>query len=290
MGKHLTLDGPVIVGGLNGSGTRVVARILQEMGYYLGQDFNEALDNLWFTLLLKRPRWYLQHREPDDPAVQQVLDLLTRLMMGQDKLSPADWRYILSAAVSYSFEHREHKSVWVSRRVMSMARRTAISQSDFKGWGWKEPHSHFYLPYLARHFPTMKYIHMIRHGLDMAFSGKPEQHDKWGDLFGIEAGPSANERTMLEFWLKANQRAVQLGEELLGERFMVLLFDKLCDEPEAQITRIVDFLGVQKVNLDLLVKIPQKPDTKGRYKRHDISIFSPDEIEQVRAFGFQVDV
>ena len=47
---------PFAVGGVGGSGTRVVARILQCLGCYLGSSLNESLDNLWFTLLLKEPQ------------------------------------------------------------------------------------------------------------------------------------------------------------------------------------------------------------------------------------------
>ena len=45
---------PVAVGGVGGSGTRLIAQVLLELGYYLGGDLNESLDNLWFTLLFKR--------------------------------------------------------------------------------------------------------------------------------------------------------------------------------------------------------------------------------------------
>ena len=45
---------PVIVGGIGGSGTRLVAGLLQIFGYYIGDDLNDSLDNHWFTLLFKR--------------------------------------------------------------------------------------------------------------------------------------------------------------------------------------------------------------------------------------------
>src|SRR6266550_6138718 len=45
---------PVAIGGVGGSGTRLVAEILRHLGYYMGRDLNEASDNLWFTLLFRR--------------------------------------------------------------------------------------------------------------------------------------------------------------------------------------------------------------------------------------------
>ena len=44
----------VAVGGLGGSGTRLIANLLKLHGFYLGTDLNESLDNLWFTLIFKR--------------------------------------------------------------------------------------------------------------------------------------------------------------------------------------------------------------------------------------------
>jgi hypothetical protein len=49
---------PVAIGGLGGSGTRIVAEMLAAGGVYIGEDLNDALDNQWFTLLMKRPKFY----------------------------------------------------------------------------------------------------------------------------------------------------------------------------------------------------------------------------------------
>ena len=42
--------GPVAIGGVGGSGTRVIAEILIQLGFYIGSDLNSANDNLWFML------------------------------------------------------------------------------------------------------------------------------------------------------------------------------------------------------------------------------------------------
>ncbi len=44
-------NGPVIIGGIGGSGTRVVAEILTLFGYFMGHDLNSAGDILTYTLL-----------------------------------------------------------------------------------------------------------------------------------------------------------------------------------------------------------------------------------------------
>ena len=46
---------PVVVGGIGGSGTRVIAEMLVELGCHIGDDLNKSLDNLWFVLLFNYP-------------------------------------------------------------------------------------------------------------------------------------------------------------------------------------------------------------------------------------------
>jgi len=51
-------DSPVIVGGVGGSGTRVIAELLSNFGYYIGNDLNRSMDNLLYTFLFKRVEWF----------------------------------------------------------------------------------------------------------------------------------------------------------------------------------------------------------------------------------------
>ena len=64
-GAGLGVPGPVVVGGVGGSGTRVVEQMLRQLGVYTGADLNSAGDNRWFTLLCKLPRWDLGSLGPD---------------------------------------------------------------------------------------------------------------------------------------------------------------------------------------------------------------------------------
>jgi hypothetical protein len=45
---------PIAIGGMGGSGTRLVALIFEELDFYLGNELNKAKDNLFFNLLFKR--------------------------------------------------------------------------------------------------------------------------------------------------------------------------------------------------------------------------------------------
>ena len=84
------LDTPIGVGGVGGSGTRLIAAILQELGFYLGRDLNEPLDNLWFTLLFKRQAaldWSYTE-------FARVLEIFKKAMCGGGELLPEEIRVI----------------------------------------------------------------------------------------------------------------------------------------------------------------------------------------------------
>ena len=44
---------PIIIDGARSSGTRLVAALMENAGVYMGECFNPAKDNLWFTLLFR---------------------------------------------------------------------------------------------------------------------------------------------------------------------------------------------------------------------------------------------
>ena len=44
----------IVIGGVGGSGTRLIAMIVASLGLNIGNDLNESFDNLTFTLLFKR--------------------------------------------------------------------------------------------------------------------------------------------------------------------------------------------------------------------------------------------
>ena len=55
------LHGPIVIGGVGGSGMRVLAKSSRCSGLS-GADLNKASDNLTYTLLFRRPRWFYRHR------------------------------------------------------------------------------------------------------------------------------------------------------------------------------------------------------------------------------------
>src|SRR5690606_16779845 len=80
-----------------------------------------------------------------------------------------------------SMDRPQHPARWLKERV-----RLLLSQPkdrpNTKYWGWKEPNSHIFLDYLCKSIPDMKYIHVCRNGLDMAYSTNQNQLKLWGEI------------------------------------------------------------------------------------------------------------
>lgn len=290
--------GPIAIGGVGGSGTRVVAEILLQLGFYLGSDLNSAHDNLWFTLLLKRPRWFLKNAGTKESHIFKGLSIFEKTMTTGLQPPYAELGFIARAAVGMMFTGHDDagagRGLWPIKRAITMSRSKSIDRSQYRGWGWKEPNTHIYLEYLTKQFQNVQYIHLIRHGIDMAYSTNQSQLYNWGALFGIPAYDTAIPlpRRSLKYWIEANMRAITLGQKLPGRKFLVVNFDTLCMNPRREIELIMDFLGLdtQGTDMDKLERLPQFPPSAGRYKNYDLSVFRKDEIEAVRELGFVVDV
>jgi hypothetical protein len=290
--------GPITIGGVGGSGTRVVAEILIQLGFYLGEDLNSARDNLWFTLLFKRPHWYFKNATIEGSQIFKGLGIFERAMTANLRPRYEELSFVLRAAVEMTFKGHDYagsgRGLWPLKRVITILHPKKSDHSRYIGWGWKEPNTHIYLEYLTKHFHNLKYIHLIRHGIDMAYSSNQSQLYNWGAIFGITMHDSSIPlpRLSLKYWNEANRRAIALGKKLLKERFLVINFDRLCMDPRREIELLIDFLGlnINGVTMDKLEKLPQLPTSAGRYKNYDLSIFDRDEIEAVRELGFIVDI
>ena len=287
---------PVVVGGVGGSGTRVVAQILRELGFYIGSDLNRALDNLWFTLLCKRPRWFNLGPETVRDEVAQSLRVFTKVMHTAEDLTLQEFRVVHSARDEIAAHGRANAGIgdgeWAHQRAETLL--AAVGTADPRAsWGFKEPNSHIFLPLLAEQFDGLRFVHVIRHGLDMAFSRNRQQLMNWGPLLGVNApdDPEGFPEALLRYWLVANHRAIELGTSLLGECFMLLNFDHLCQEPHRVIGDLAAFLTV-----DLspsahrhLATLPKLPQDSGRYKKQDLDLFSLSQRTAVRQLGFVID-
>lgn len=295
MNDHDVSGAPIGIGGVGGSGTRVVAAMLEDLGVYIGSDLNPPLDNRWFTLLFKRPAWYERAKRKGSPAVGVGIAIFEQAMQGTLRPSPRDVMFVMAAATSVALRGNNYKrscrGLWPLRRAASL-----LVSSGKTGrvdrWGWKEPNTHVFLDELAQEIDNLCYVHVIRHGLDMAFSKNQDQLFNWGSMYGINPLDHSTPWPVnaLRYWARANLVAIQRGRESLGERFFLLRFEALCEDPVATIGQLVEAVGLQASarTIDMLATRVRKPKTIGRFREEDLSPFTRDDFRNLERLGYSV--
>ena len=296
MNKDWKTKGPIIIGGLGGSGTRVVAEILSLFGFFMGHDLNTANDNLLYTLLFKRPKWfYNNHGNKEQLATG--LSLFHKLMIKDEALALAEIFFLIRATISMAFFGHNHKKDgtgrWAISRLYNSLSITKSCKQEYIGWGWKEPNSHLLIKELPRNFTNFKYIHIMRHGLDMAFSENQQQLHNWGDFYNVKAPSSLKEepQASLKYWLKVHEKIIETTQSFRKDQFLLVNFDLLCLNPKTEISRIISFLDidVDSHTFEQAIQLPRLPHSTGRVRQQDIENFSQKDLDLLTKFNFSID-
>lgn len=248
----------MVVGGVGGSGTRVLASILQSVGVFMGSNLNEALDNMRLAKVFN-----------------QFRDRIHALGPVGTKRNSKDEE---AAAVFIRHEIR--------RFTEDMHVAYFAQDSQRAGWGWKVPGNLFILSYLAEMFPGMRYVHVVRHGVEMAFSPNQNQLRNWGLHFGINLDENAREQASLAFWIAANRHALSEARRL-RINFMVVNFNVLCHEPQKTIGELLKFFGMPVSHICRLAHLVCPQPSLNRHAGKNLDFCGPEERAALREFGFE---
>ncbi|MGH1417051.1 MAG: sulfotransferase [Pelagimonas sp.] len=285
MSTDPNFDRFVAVGGLGGSGTRVVAQILDKMGFYLGPVLNPQMDSILFTLLFKRSDWITTF--PSDQDIDRIAEIFQIAMRSGVRsafknLDQDEAKQLFQKTRSYGVTRD-----WFDQIMAS----PPPKQKRFSGVAWKEPNTHVFLPQLLKRFPELKYIHVIRNGLDMALSGNKQQLTNWGARFGISPNQDASSpNVQLQFWLAANKRVVEIGKTMPPGQFYLLNYDALCADFSSELPLIEAFLD-RKLSAEDKSRFAEYIGSSsiGRFRSAPTGTFTEQERDAVRQFGFDVE-
>ena len=205
----------VAIGGVGGSGTRLGSALLQILGYYIGDDLNESLDNLWFTLLFKR-RSILMEFKPD---LRSLISLFFMRMSGQTSFSREQRAWVIRLACEGRLQHSQE---WLQQRADSFLSDGCLRDTG-QPWGWKEPNTHIIIDQLVETNPDLRYIHFRRHPIYMALSANQNQLQNWGPvLLNRDVGQEPHDS--LTFWCAAHRRMDVLMRRWPGQIMVCLLY------------------------------------------------------------------
>jgi sulfotransferase family protein len=148
---------------------------------------------------------------------------------------------------------------------------------DPRRWGWKEPRSIYLLPFIHRHLPALRFLHVVRDGRDMALSENQNQLRKHGDAVPLPDGLSPAARS-IALWSWVNLEASRYGEERLGDRYFRVRFEDLCERPAEVTARILDFFALEAAPASLAGEVAP-PASLGRWRTESTALVA--ELERV---------
>ena len=274
---------PIAIGGIGGSGTRIVAQILETLGIFIGDDLNPAHDNLIFTFLFKRKSLYSKKQED----FEKHYAIFEKYMTNQADFSVDEIDFIKSLEIPIEIKDKG-KERWSIERTEKLLNNKSKNK-DNRDWGWKEPNTHIFLDRLYSVCPDLKYIHVVRNGLDMSLSSNKNQLKNWGSYF-LDHDFTITPYHALKFWLRAQERVENITTQQSKDYFL-LSFDKLCEKPREIIVKLLEYLdfNISENQVDELCNFVEKPESSGRYKTIHPSSFDYQDIYRVSELGFDVD-
>ena len=183
----------------------------------------------------------------------------------------------------------EYNYKWKTKRIYKILENFSADKKKFKGWGFKEPNSHLLIDKFRSFMDKPKYIHVIRNGLDMAFSKNKKQLYNWGDLFEVNTFLNKERVPSFEYWKKANSRAINLGENLYSKDFLLVKFEDICSKPKKEGEKIANFLGldIDKNDLSKCTEFIYTPESIGRHKSHDLKWLDKKDTDFLKEVGYK---
>jgi hypothetical protein len=238
---------PIIIGATGGSGSRVVARILQAGGLFLGSNRNRAEDSM---------------------PLAAFCDLWATVYAARAELFEDHEMRCLESAMTRSF-------------AVALADHFGEAEPAPGPWGWKVPSTIYFLPFFHDLFPRLRFVHLVRDGRDIAFSDNQNQLIKFGLPFlgwkEREERRQLSRRAQLpagslKLWSQANLAAADYGERELGDRYMRVRFEDVCADPEEVVGRLLQFAGLDGSAQEIACQEVEPPTTVGRWRDQDAKV------------------
>jgi len=226
---------PIVIGALGGSGTRVFKRIVERAGYFMGTYCNTNEDAVPVRDFFRR--WsYEWLKVSQQKTATPARSRITQKML--DEFSHAIGRHLSTLP---------HLSL---------------------PWGFKVPKSILFLPFIHSAYPNMKFIHIIRNGLDMVYSQNWRLRINGKLLLEPEDHSCPPYVQSIKYWGRINEMGNDYGKRCLKDHYLLVRFEDIFVEPEGVIRKISHFLGMPE-RTDLGPAMPEvtPPASVGRWRK-----------------------
>ncbi len=241
-------DGPPFaIIGMHRSGTSVVTRILREAGGYFGYRLDpnsEAVVFLKFNhsfLAYANASWDCFPSDFHADKLSRKLKVVLCFLSNKNLL----WSEFFDFYGERGTEEdglrgdQYRLPIWKLRDILGPRKqRRTIGKNSVPFWGWKDPRTTMTLSVWLKIFPSLKVIHVVRNGVDVALS-------LWrrSQKSGEGAPRCLNLHYCFDLWEKYVREGCKW--RLLGEdRYIEVLYEDLVAEPVEAIKRLLSFAGV----------------------------------------------
>ena len=281
----MLISDPIIIGGVGGSGTRLLAESFLAAGIRTVRNVNGATDAHGATLLFKRPGVLEDIR--DGERFERLFQIMEAALEGGRPLS-RDQRRLLRDLVREDRLHHPRRQLRKSARSL---KREARKPRQPGRWFFKEPNMHWSAPEILRIRPDIRFIMVVRNGIDMAFSTNQQQVVVWGPTAFDEPDMQADAPASLRYWCHVHRRIADLKERE-PDRTLIVSFDQLCQDPSLVMPKIFEFAGVDTTPelVKRLLAGVRPPSSIGRHLKEDLSVFDPDDIAFVEPFMATIEM
>ena len=285
--QHSTTDAsfPILIGGVGGSGTRLFAENMLAAGLRTMNDINGAIDSVAIALLFKRPDLL---QELDDPArIDQLWTIAESAILGGRKLD-GEQRDLLKTL--RKVPRPMHSPWWLRGRVRWLVQDSKNPPSSGR-WFMKEPNLHWPCPRLLELRPDYRFIMVVRHGVDMAFSQNQQQLIVWGSEALGEPDVPIDAVHSLRYWALVHRRFRDVQAQY-PDRVLTVSFDQFCLAPERILRHILGFCEIEATP-ELVTKCianVKPPKSIGRHLDEDCSIFDPEDLAFAEAYMDQIQI
>lgn len=246
------------IGGLGGSGTRIISSVYKDHGVYFGANLNNALDNLAFTLLF---------RDINPIKDKRLFDRRFKLFLNYSKKQSSlveifKWPFFANRG---QFSNKARLLILFNFLKYSLRKKNSLNAGFLKAF--KEPNSIHYVENILN-TSFLKFIFFVRNPLNMALSTNKRQLNTFGNYYQI------NEKddffSQIAYFLKTYNNISKLKIKYPSRIFEVR-FEEFCLQTQSEFNRINSFLGI-KLKFDS-AKLSREPFlaenkyTKKRYRK-----------------------
>lgn len=239
---------PIIIIGMHRSGTTMLAKILEAMGVYQGSLKDENNESIYFMNINK---WILSLAGAswDNP-----------IQLKQLKEQPQH-REIVKERINFFLNSFLRYRYFGKKRILSLP---SFYNTNLD-WGWKDPRNTFTLPYWLDIFPDAKVLYICRHGVDVANSLVVREskvisnnlHKNFSSLTKLgslhipivrgsilTSGHCSKLSGAFNLWEIYMKQGDELNNQL-GTQMLNLKYESVLDEPQSEIKRLEEFLGLE---------------------------------------------